>query len=193
MPTVSTHQQDFVGSKQSSSGTQDRSCTRCRREDDQVERGDGAALHQLECCSFAQLRLHLSGLVEQEEDQSHRSRKPEVSVGHWNDMYAPADDKSRLKWPRRETVAMIEVSKETREGIYLTIEEVAPHGEEPVEIFINEQMFYHAGDLLIPAWPDAGVDMRQGPSGPRPRPDNGGDANKKITVKMTPWKGRATE
>ena len=53
------------------------------------------------------------------------------------------------------------------------IEEVAPHGEEPVEIVMNDQVFYHAGDLAIPARPDAGVDMRQGPSGPGPRLDIG--------------------
>ena len=29
------------------------------------------------------------------------SRKPEVSGGHWNDMYTPADGNFRLKWPRR--------------------------------------------------------------------------------------------
>ena len=79
------------------------------------------------------------------------SRKPEVSAGHWNDVYTPADDKR----PRRETAVMMEVSKETRGGIYLTIEEVAPHGEEFVEIVMNDQVFYHAGDLAISARPDA--------------------------------------
>ena len=106
------------------------------------------------------------------------SRNTEVSAGQCNDVYTPADDKSRLKWPRRGTVVMIEVSKETRGGIFLTIEEMAPHGEEPMEIVINDQLFYHAGDLVIPVRPDAGVDLRQGPSGPGPRPDNRGDANK---------------
>ena len=106
------------------------------------------------------------------------SRKPEYSEGHWNDVYTPADDMSRLKWLRRETMVMMEVSKETRGGIYPTIEEVKPHGEEPVEIVMNDQVFYHAGDLAIPARPDAGVDMRQGHSGPGPRPDKGGDTNK---------------
>ena len=42
------------------------------------------------------------------------SRKPEVSAGHWNDVYTPADDNSRLKWPRRETVVILEVAKESR-------------------------------------------------------------------------------
>ena len=36
---------------------------------------------------------------------------------------------------------MMEMSKETRGGIYLTIEEVAPHGEEPVEIVMNDRVF----------------------------------------------------
>ena len=76
------------------------------------------------------------------------SRKPELS---------PADDKSRLKWPRRETVVMLEVARESRGGIYLTIEEVAQHGAEPVEIVISDQVFYQAGDLTIPALPDSGV------------------------------------
>ena len=86
---------------------------------------------------------------------------------------------------------MMEASKKTRGGIYLTIEEVAPHVEEPVEIFINEQMFYNAGDLVIPARPDAGVDMRQGPSGPGPRPDNGGDANKENHGEDDPMEGKS--
>ena len=47
------------------------------------------------------------------------SGKPEVSAGHWNDVYAPPVDKSRLNWPRRETVVMIEVSRESSGGIYI--------------------------------------------------------------------------
>ena len=47
------------------------------------------------------------------------SRKPEVSAGHLNGVYAPAEDKSRLKWPRRETVVMMEVTREYRGVIYL--------------------------------------------------------------------------
>ena len=57
-------------------------------------------------------------------------RKPEVSAGHWNDVYTPADDKFRPKCPRPETVLMLELARESRGGIYLTIEEVAPHGED---------------------------------------------------------------
>ena len=123
------------------------------------------------------------------------SRKPEVSVGHWKYVYTPADNTSRLKWPRKETV-MIEVGKESRGGIYLTIEEVAPHGEKPVKILINDQVIYQAGHLTIPARPDAGVDTHQGPSGPGAKPDDGGkegDAKKEIRGKMITWKGKATE
>ena len=119
------------------------------------------------------------------------SRKPEVSVGHWNDVYTTTDDKSRLKWPRRETAVTMKVRKETRGSIYLSIEEVAPHGEEPVEIVMIDQLFYHADDLVIPARPDAGVDMRQGPSGPGPRPDNGGDVNKENHGEDDPMEGKS--
>ena len=69
---------------------------------------------------------------------------------------------------------MMKVRKETRGDIYLTIEKVAPHGEEPVEIVIKDQVFYQSGDLTITPRPDAAVDMRQGPSGPKPKPDDEG-------------------
>ena len=193
MPTVSTHQDDAVESKRSSSGTQDWSCAVCRRKSVHLERGDGSALHQLECCSFAYLLFHLSGLVEQEEDQSHTIKEARGPAGHCNDVYSPADDMSWLKWPRRDTAVMMEVSKETRGGIYLTIEEVAPHGEEPSEIVMNDQVLYHAGDLVIPARPDAGVDMRQGPSGPGPRPDNRGDAIKENHGEDDPMEGKSVK
>ena len=109
------------------------------------------------------------------------SRKPEVSAGHWNDVYSPADDQSKLTWPRRETVVMLELAKESKRGIYLTMEEVAPPGEEPVEIVIKDKVFCQSGDLIVPARPDLGVDMRQGPSGPELKPDYEGkdeDVNK---------------
>ena len=65
---------------------------------------------------------------------------------------------------------------------------MAPHGEEPTEIVINNQVFYQAGHLTIPARPDSGVDMRQGPSGPGPKPDDGG---KKEDAKKKPGRGRS--
>ena len=58
---------------------------------------------------------------------------------------------------------------------------MAPYGEEPVEIVKNDQVFYQAGDLMTQVWPDSGVDMRQGSSGPGLKPNDGGkdgDANK---------------
>ena len=58
---------------------------------------------------------------------------------------------------------------------------MALHGEEPVEIVISDQVFYQVGDLTIPARPDSGIEMRQFPSGPGPKPDDRGkkeDANK---------------
>ena len=51
---------------------------------------------------------------------------------------------------------------------------MAPYGEEPVEIVRNDKVFYQAGELMIPARPDLGVDMRQDPSGLGPRPDHRG-------------------
>ena len=36
---------------------------------------------------------------------------------------------------------------------------------------MNDGLFYHAGDLTVPARPDSGVDTRQGLSGPKPKPD----------------------
>ena len=47
------------------------------------------------------------------------------------------------------------------------------------------------GDLAIPARPDAGVEMRQGPSGAGPRPDNGGDASKENPVEDDPMEGKS--
>ena len=70
---------------------------------------------------------------------------------------------------------MMEVAKESRGGSYITIEDLAPHGEESVEFLVNDELFYHAGDMTVPARPDSGVDSRQGPSGPRPKPDAGDD------------------
>ena len=103
------------------------------------------------------------------------SRKPEVSTGVWNDVYAPADDLSRLKWSGEVKVVILEVAKECRGGTYITVDDLAPHGEESVEFLVNDELFYHAGDLTVPARPDSGRDMRQGPSGPKPKPDTNDD------------------
>ena len=99
------------------------------------------------------------------------SRRPEVSAEMWNEVYSPTDDLSRLKWSGEVKVVMMEVAKESRGGSYITIEDLAPYGEESVEFLVNDELFYHAGDMTVPARPDSGTDSRQGPSGPRPKPD----------------------
>ena len=99
------------------------------------------------------------------------SRKPDVSSDVWSNVYTPADDLSRLKWPGETKVVLLEVPKELRGGTDITVDELAPHGDESVKFLVNDELFYHAGDLTVPARPDSGMDMRQGPSGPGPRPD----------------------
>ena len=103
------------------------------------------------------------------------SRRPEVSNEVWNDVYAPADDLSRLKWSGEVKVVILEVAKECRGGTYITVDDLAPHGEESVEFLVDEELFYNAGDLTVPAQSDSGMDMRQGPSGPKPKPDANDD------------------
>ena len=53
--------------------------------------------------------------------------------------------------------------------------DLAPHGEESVEFLVDDELFCNAGDLTVPARPDLGMDMRQGPSGPKPKPDTNDD------------------
>ena len=72
-------------------------------------------------------------------------------------------------------MVMLEVAKECRGGSYITVEDLAPHGEESVKFLVNDELFYHAGDLTVPARPDSGVDTRQSPSGPGPKPDANDD------------------
>ena len=86
-------------------------------------------------------------------------------------MYAPAEDLSRLKWSGEVKVVILEVAKECRGGTYITIDDLAPCVEESVDFLVNDELFYHAGDLTVPARLDSGIDMRQGPSGPGPKPD----------------------
>ena len=99
------------------------------------------------------------------------SRRPEVSAEIWNEVYTPTDDLSRLKWSGEVKIVMVEMAKESRGGSYITIEDLAPHGEESVEFLVNDD----AGDMTVPARPDSGIDSRQGPSGPKPKPDAGDD------------------
>ena len=45
----------------------------------------------------------------------------------------------------------------------MTVDELAPLGDESVEFLVNDELFYHAGDLTVPTRPDSGIDMHQGP------------------------------
>ena len=56
------------------------------------------------------------------------SRRVEVSAEVWNDVYAPADDLSRLKWSGEVKVVILEVAKECSGGTYITVGDLAPHG-----------------------------------------------------------------
>ena len=121
-------------------------------------------------------------------------RKPGVSADVWINVYTPTDDLSRLKWPgevklillevarecrggiymtvwpKEVKLILLEVARECRGGIYLTVDELAPHGDESVEFLVNDELFYHAVDLIVPTRPDSSMGMRQGPSGPGPEP-----------------------
>ena len=57
----------------------------------------------------------------------------------------------------------------------MTVDELAPYGDETVEFLVNDEFFYHAGDLTVPARPDSGMHMQQSPSGPGPKPDANDD------------------
>ena len=90
-------------------------------------------------------------------------------------MYTPADDLSRLKWPGEVKVVILKVVKKCRGGSYITIDVLAPCGDETVEFLVNDELFYHAGDLTVPPRPDSDMNMRQDPSGPGPKPDTNDD------------------
>ena len=69
---------------------------------------------------------------------------------------------------------------------------MAPHYEEPVEVVINDEVFYQA-DMMILARPESGVDMRQGPSGPGAKSDDEGrkkDSNKENQGEDDPMEGK---
>ena len=53
----------------------------------------------------------------------------------------------------------------------MTVDELAPHGDESVEPLVKDELCYHAGDLTVPARPDSDMDMRESPSGTGPKPD----------------------
>ena len=56
---------------------------------------------------------------------------------------------------------LLEAAKECRGGTYMTVDELAPYGDESVEFLVNDELFYRAGVLTVPARPDSGIDMRQ--------------------------------
>ena len=107
--------------------------------------------------------------------KSPPSGRSEVSAEVWDDVYAPVDDLSSLKWSGEVKVVNLEKAKKCRGGTYITVDDLAPHGEESVEFLVDEELFYNAGDLTVPARPDSGMDMRQGPSGSKPKPDANDD------------------
>ena len=51
------------------------------------------------------------------------SRKPAVSADVWNIVYTPADDLSLLKCPGEVKGILLEVARECRGGIYMTLDE----------------------------------------------------------------------
>ena len=52
------------------------------------------------------------------------------------------------------------------------MDELAPYGDYSVEFLVNDKVFHHAGELFVPDRPESGNDMRQGTSGPGPKPDD---------------------
>ena len=66
------------------------------------------------------------------------SRRTEDSADVWNDVYTPTDDLSRLKWSGEVKIVIVEVAKERRGGTYITVDDLAPHGEESVEFLVDE-------------------------------------------------------
>ena len=57
----------------------------------------------------------------------------------------------------------------------MTVDELAPYGDESVEFLVNDELFYHAEDLTVLARPESGMEMRHGPTGPGPRQDTNDD------------------
>ena len=47
---------------------------------------------------------------------------------------------------------------DSRGGTYITIDDLAPCGDESVEFLVLDELFYHAGDLTVQARPDSGMD-----------------------------------
>ena len=51
---------------------------------------------------------------------------------------------------RSESVS-IGSGKKCGGGTYMTIDELAPYGDESVECLVIDELFHHAGDLTVPA------------------------------------------
>ena len=69
-------------------------------------------------------------------------------------------------------MVLLAVSRELGGGGFghiMKVEELAPYGDESVDFLVNDELFYHAGELTVPARPNSGMDMRRGPSGLGPR------------------------
>ena len=101
------------------------------------------------------------------ESKDYQSPTIQEARGHpdvWNNVYSKADDQSKMKKPGREKVVVIELGKESRGGIYMMIDELAPHSDESVEFLVNDELFYNAIDIIVPTRSDSRMDMQQGPS-----------------------------
>ena len=83
---------------------------------------------------------------------------------------------------------LLEVAMECRGGIYMTVDDLAPH--ESVEFLVNNEVFFYAGNLTVPARPDSGMDMHQGL---RDLDRNQMPMTMTRWIRMMiPWKGRRT-
>ena len=85
--------------------------------------------------------------------KSPPSRISGVSADVWNKVCTTADDWSRRKGPGEVKLILLDVSRECRGGIYMTVDELTPHVQESVEFLVNDELIYQAGDLTVPARP----------------------------------------
>ena len=153
-----------------------------------MEWRDVTALYQLECSGDARLWLQFHSCVESKDGQSTALGKT------WRFL-------RRVEWcaRTRRRLVQVEVAKRDESDVvgsaerllggggggggvvwfcalgrgctYKTVDELAPHGDEPVEFLVNDDFFHHPVDLTVQARPDSGMDVRQGHSGPEPRPE----------------------
>ena len=95
--------------------------------------------------------------------------------------------------PDRETAVMLEMARESRGAIYLTIQEVVSHGEQPVEIVINDEMSKQAGDRLgrIPELTSAKAPLDWHPS--QMLREKIKTRMKRTNSRMIPWRVKGTK